>query len=103
MQFEKMQKRALEIREKFQALEKEKYGKEWTREQIVQALVGDVGGLMKAVMAKEGVREIDDADERLAYELTDCLWSVIVIADKYGVDLESKFKKNMDQLEKEIG
>ena len=38
----------------------------------------------------------------LAHELSDCLWSVLVLADKYGVNLEASFLKTMDQLEKRI-
>jgi hypothetical protein len=39
--------------------------------------VGDVGDLMKLVMAKEGAREIQDVDEKLQHELAACLWSVL--------------------------
>jgi len=94
--------KALEIRRLYSQLEKAKYGKEWTTPQIAQGLVGDVGDLMKLVMAKEGIREAEDVDEKLAHELSDCLWSVIVLADKYGVNLETEFFKTMNQLEKKI-
>lgn len=103
MNFHDLTKRALEIRQKYEELEVQKYGRSWSREQIVQGFVGDVGDLMKIVMAKEGIRELQDADHRLAHELSDCLWSVLVIADKYGVDLQKAFLQTMDELEKRIG
>jgi NTP pyrophosphatase (non-canonical NTP hydrolase) len=68
----------------------------------MEGFVGDVGDLMKIIMAKEGVREMDNIDEKLKHELSDCLWSVIVLADKYGVNLEESFMKTMDDLEKRI-
>jgi NTP pyrophosphatase (non-canonical NTP hydrolase) len=102
MDFKQLQYKALQIRQKYSELEKEKYGKEWTREQIVQGLIGDVGDLVKIVMSKEGVRDMEDVDKKLAHELSDCLWSILVIANKYGVDIEKSFLETMDELEVRI-
>lgn len=65
----------------------------------MEGFVGDVGDLMKLIMAKEGVRDIENVDAKLAHELSDCLWCVLVLADKYGVDLESSFMKTMQELD----
>jgi NTP pyrophosphatase (non-canonical NTP hydrolase) len=62
-------------------------------------LVKDVGDLALLVQAKEGVREVERVDETLAHELADCLWSVLVLADRYSVDLERAFADTMDDLE----
>jgi NTP pyrophosphatase (non-canonical NTP hydrolase) len=100
MQFEEMRKRALEIREKYGELEIKKYGKVWGGRELMEGFVGDVGDLMKLIMVKEGVRKINgDIDQKLAHELADCLWSIIVLADKYDVDLEESFIKTMNELE----
>ena len=77
---------------------RKKCGREWTRNEIAQGFVGDVGDLMKLVMAKEGIREADDVNRKLAHELSDCLWSVLVLAEEYEVDLEQSFLKTMDEL-----
>ena len=45
---------------------------------------------------------MDDVDAKLAHELSDCLWSVLVLADKYGIDLATEFNKTMDELEARI-
>jgi len=95
-----IKKRALEIRTKYAEYEKKQYGREWTGEEIALGLVGDVGDLMKLVAAKEGIRPNRDIDSKLGHELADCLWSIIIIADKYGVDLEKDFGRTMDYLEK---
>jgi NTP pyrophosphatase (non-canonical NTP hydrolase) len=55
---------------------------------LALGLVGDVGDLAKLVQAAEGVREIEDVKTKLEHELADILWSIIVIADRSGVDLE---------------
>ena len=60
--------------------------------------LGDVGDLAKLVQGKAGVRPRADLDGALAHELADCLWSVIVLADCYDVDLEQAFTSTMDEL-----
>jgi NTP pyrophosphatase (non-canonical NTP hydrolase) len=57
-----------------------------------------MGDLAKLVMAKEGLREASDVDQRLAHELADCLWSILVLADLYGVDLERAFVRTTDEI-----
>jgi len=71
----------------------------WTREEVMQGFVGDVGDLMKLVMAKSGLRPGPDLDQRLAHELADCLWSVLVLAKLYDVNLEKEFLATMTQIE----
>jgi hypothetical protein len=44
------------------------------------------------------VRPRDDLDQALAHELADCLWSVMSLADTYGVDLEAAFDRTMAEL-----
>lgn len=102
MDFQRLQERALAVHELYQELEQKKYGKQWTREQIAQGLVGDVGDLMKLVLAKSGVRDIEDADKKFAHELSDCLWCLIVLAQEYQIDLEGGFLQTMDELEERV-
>jgi NTP pyrophosphatase (non-canonical NTP hydrolase) len=97
--FRELQERAREVRRRYAEVERRTYGRAWRGEDLALGFVGDVGDLVKLVQAKEGVRAADDVDERLAHELADCLWSVLVLADRYGVDLERAFGRTMDELE----
>lgn len=99
MTFQQLISKAKEIRKKYSQLEKEKYGREWSPEELVQGFVGDVGDLSKLIQAKNGVRDIENVDEKLKHELADCMWSVIVIADAYDIDIEQAFSNTMDELE----
>jgi NTP pyrophosphatase (non-canonical NTP hydrolase) len=103
MEFAQLSDRAVEIRQCFAAYEQRRTGRTWTREEIMQGFVVDVGDLMKLVMAKAGARRVDEVDAKLAHELSDCLWSVLVLARLYGVDLEKEFLKTMDELERGTG
>lgn len=101
MQYEDLLKRAVEIRTKYDELNATR-GVQWDEQNLMSGFVGDVGDLSKIIMAKHGLRAMDDVDAKLAHELADCLWSVLVLADKYKIDLADEFMKNMDGLEKRI-
>lgn len=102
MNFDALQRRALEIREKYDKLNQAKRGIVWSEQQLMAGFVGDVGDLSKIIMAKHGLRAMDDVDEKLAHELSDCLWSVLVLAGKYNIDLSKEFIKTMEELDKRI-
>lgn len=102
MEIIELQKRANEIRDLYDTHNLKERGIKWTRLQLAQGFVGDVGDLQKIVMAKEGLREMDDVDAKLEHELADCLWSVLVLAEKYNVDIETAFLHTMNGLEKRI-
>lgn len=102
MQFNEINDLALMVRKKYSELETKRLGRPWTRSELMQGFVGDVGDLAKLVMAKEGSRTILDVDTKMAHELADCLWSILVLANQYDIDLEKEFVKNMDSLNKRI-
>ena len=102
MEFAFLMQRALEVRQQYSEWERDKYGRPWTREELALGLVGDVGDLMKLVQAQEGVRHIPDARAKLGHELADCLWSLLVLADLYGIELERAFLRTMDELEAQL-
>lgn len=103
MEFAQLTARAMEIRARYAKRERAAGGREWTREELMQGFVVDVGALMKLVMAKNGRRDVPDVDAKLAHELSDCLWSVLVLAKLYDVDLEKEFLKTMSELEGRLG
>jgi NTP pyrophosphatase (non-canonical NTP hydrolase) len=100
--FADMQTRARGVRGQYAALETRRYGRAWTREEIMLGFLGDLGDLAKLVQGKEGVRPRDDLNTALAHELADCLWSVITLADAYEVDLEAAFTDTMDSISRTL-
>lgn len=93
---------AVRVRRKYNQLNARDHGGAWDGDRLMAGFVGDVGDLSKIIMAKSGYRAMDDIDEKLKHELSDCLWSVLVLASYYGIDLESKFVKSMDSLEARV-
>jgi NTP pyrophosphatase (non-canonical NTP hydrolase) len=99
MEFKKIIKRAKEIQAGYRASNRKSSHRDWNVSEYTQGLVGDVGDLMTLVMAKNNLRSGEDIDRKLAHELSDCLWSVIVISQELGIDLEKEFLSTMDELE----
>jgi NTP pyrophosphatase (non-canonical NTP hydrolase) len=102
MEFQKIIERAIEIRKQYEEKEKQLFGSSWTSEEVALGFVGDVGDLAKLVIAESGKRNIPNSKDKLAHELSDCLWSVIVLSQIHGVDLESSFINTMNDLEKHL-
>lgn len=91
--------RALAIASAYDRLNLRQRGRVWTTEELALGLVGDIGDLAKLVMADAGTRDIPGHREQLGHELADCLWAVLVIAARSGVDLGAEFDACMEQLD----
>ncbi len=95
MELDELRRLALQLNALYEQLEHRRWGRAWTTQELALGFMGDVGDLAKLVQAHAGVRDIDDMQARLGHELSDCLWSILVLADKCGIDLEAVFIENM--------
>lgn len=103
MEFSDVAARAREVRALYAELETRRDGRTWSASDLMSGFVGDVGDLSKLVAAQAGRRPgPEDLDGALAHELSDCLWSVLVLADELGVDLVAAFPQTMDALEAHV-
>jgi NTP pyrophosphatase (non-canonical NTP hydrolase) len=97
-----LQKRALEVRQKYNELNQHDGHETWDGKAYAMGFVGDVGDLVKLIMAQSNLRTIDDSVAKLNHELADCLWSLLVLANHYDVDLEAAFFHTMEELDTRI-
>ncbi len=97
-----LQSEALTIKGLYDELNLKQRSRTWTNEEYMLGFVGDVGDLAKLVMAQEGAREIPGGRDALAHELADCLWSVLVLAKVYEIDITREFQQTMGQLAMQI-
>src|SRR5687768_5449844 len=102
MKLSDLEKSALHLNELYEQLEIKRYGRIWTTQELALGFVGDVGDLAKLIQANAGVRNIDDVKSKLGHELSDCLWSVIVLANKCGIDLPAEFARNIKQVTESV-
>lgn len=98
MKLSELERIALQLNELYEQLEIKRYGRAWTTEELALGFVGDVGDLAKLIQANAGIRDIDDCKAKLGHELSDCLWSILVLAHKCGIDLQAEFVRSTSGL-----
>ena len=98
MSFSDLENAALQLNKLYERLEVKRYGRVWTTQELALGFMGDVGDLAKLIQADAGVRTIDDVKSKLGHELSDCLWSILVLANKCGIDLEAEFVRNTSEI-----
>jgi NTP pyrophosphatase (non-canonical NTP hydrolase) len=102
MKFSDLEASAMRLNELYERLEIRRFGRAWTTQELALGFVGDVGDLAKLIQADAGMREIDDCRAKLGHELADCLWSILVLANKCGIDLGVEFSRNTKALAEHI-
>ena len=102
MKLSELEAAALHLNDLYEQLEVKKYGRVWTTGELALGFVGDVGDLAKLIQASAGIRDIEDWKARLGHELSDCLWSILVLAHKCGIDLEAEFARNTRELAEHV-
>ena len=102
MNFSDLEKSALRLNDLYEQLETRMYGRAWTTQELALGFMGDVGDLAKLIQANAGVRKIDDCKAKLGHELSDCLWSILVLASKCGIDLEAEFSRNTREIAEHV-
>ncbi|KKT72524.1 MAG: hypothetical protein UW69_C0090G0004 [Microgenomates group bacterium GW2011_GWA2_44_7] len=102
MNFEEFLEKARNIKEQYAQLNIVKGEQRWGYVNRTEALVGDVGDLMKMVMAKAGYREFPDLEKNLRHELVDCLWAIFVISDELGIRLENEVTPWLAEMQDKI-
>ncbi len=102
-QFSDLSAKATAIRDHYNELQVADGNKLWNAQDRMAGFVGDVGDLSKLIMVKHGLRRgPENIDDALEHELSDCLWSIMVIADELNIDLEQAFTKWVDQMHARI-
>lgn len=99
-----LQQQALDVADKYKEKNRADGHKEWDASARMAGFVADIGELSELVMVKQGLRSGDgDIDAKIAHELGDCLWSLLVLANDLGIDLESAFLGTIQNLHKRLG
>jgi NTP pyrophosphatase (non-canonical NTP hydrolase) len=95
MDFKKIQDLALEIKSVYK-----KKGYKWNVEDYFQGFVADVGELGKLLQIKKGLRKnkFSNINKEIEHEISDCLWSIIIIANELKIDLGKSFTRTMREI-----
>lgn len=102
MDLGQLQTRAIQIHDLYDELNRRERGRVWSRDEFMLGFIGDVGDLAKLIMAQEGARDMPGGRAALEHELADCLWSVLILAYRYDVELGNAFHRTMSELDAAI-
>lgn len=103
MTTEQLQALAWKVKEAYDKDNAQKGYNPWGIKEYCEGLTGDLGDLTKLIMAKEGYRNGEEVDTKIAHELSDILWSVLVIAILARIDLEIAFEGTMHEILAKLG
>lgn len=98
----KLQRRAMEIANHYDDYNRKIGRKGWDPRDYVEGLVGDVGDLLKAVMAVHDRRDLEKPLDKVEYELNDILWSLLMLFYFFRIPPDKSFMAAMDKLEKRV-
>jgi len=102
MDIKKFSEEAVRIKKLYSEYEEKNFGRKWSKEELFIGFVSDMGDLSRLVLAKEGVMRIENLEEKIGHEISDCLWAILLLANEYNINIEEVFLKNMEALEKKI-
>jgi len=100
MHLAEFQKLGAEIDDAYAESGRSKGYKERTPLTYCGFLATDFGELTEQIMAKEQYRDGKDIDQKIAHELSDCLWVVLMLAKHLDVDLETAYMQMIQDVKK---
>ncbi|MCC5467928.1 hypothetical protein [Pelosinus baikalensis] len=93
----------MRVRRLYQQLEKQYHENVWTTEEDMLAFSTDVGVLGRLIMASEGRWAYNgDVNSELKGKLAECLWWILVLSDRLGIDVNEAFTSFIDRLDIEL-
>lgn len=91
--FEILKKRAVLIREKYHELEQLNHGSIWTIEEDALAFLTDAGLVGRYTMSNQQRWPKPDTEKQLEHKLGECMWWLIVLAERMEIDSNEVFEK----------
>lgn len=98
--FKKIIERSKRIRESYHQLEKQHHGSEWTIEEDALAFLTDAGLVGRLTMSQQERWPAMNTDTELEHKLGECIWWLIVLADRMNIDIEEATEKFLTKTEK---
>jgi hypothetical protein len=92
--------RSEEIRKLYHQLELVHHGSEWTVEEDALAFLTDAGLVGRLTMCQQGRWPKENTGEELSHKLAECIWWLIVIANRTGLDINAALDAFLTKTEK---
>ena len=92
--------RSEEIRKLYHQLELTHHGSEWTVEEDALAFLTDAGLVGRLIMSQQGRWPKENTQEELSHKLGECIWWLITIANRTGLDINGSLDGFLTRTEK---
>jgi hypothetical protein len=92
--------RSKKIRARYHALERKLHKAEWSVEEDALAFLTDAGLVGRLIMSHEGRWPIENTIPDLRHKLGECLWWLIVLSDRVGMDADELLSEFLAKTEK---
>ena len=102
MNLHELTEKVLHIEALYAERKKETSAKQWTAEETYAGMVSDMGDLGRLVLAKEGFREMPDTEKNLPHELAELLYAILLLANRYNIDLSKAFLDEIARLQQRL-
>lgn len=98
MEFQTMIALAKQIREKYHQLEEHHHGSRWSVEEDALAFLTDAALVGRLTMAEQKRWPAGpDSQKELKHKLGECIWWLMVLADRMDIDLEKEVQQFLQQ------
>ncbi|AFQ44836.1 MazG-like protein [Desulfosporosinus meridiei] len=103
MNFSEVVERCIQIRKLYQQLERQHHGSEWTVEEDALAFLTDAGLVGRLTMSQqERWPKGGNTVSELEHKLSECIWWLIVLAERMNIDINESLNQFLSKLEKQF-
>jgi hypothetical protein len=103
MEFRDAVARSLQIRKAYHQLEIKHHGSEWTIEEDALAFLTDAGLVGRLTMSCQGRWPTEGGSgPKLEHKLGECIWWLIVLAERMDIDVEKAFGAFLTKTESQL-
>jgi NTP pyrophosphatase (non-canonical NTP hydrolase) len=101
--FSKIIERSIAIRKSYHKLEKQYHENEWSVEEDALAFLTDAGLVGRLTMSQqERWPKGGDTVFELEHKLSECIWWLIILAERMDIDIEESLDSFLSKLERQL-
>lgn len=103
MNFSEAVERSIQLRKVYHQLERQHHEKEWTVEEDALAFLTDAGLVGRLTMSQQGRWPTNgEAVSELEHKIGECMWWLIVLAERMDLDSSEALEKFLSKTEKKL-
>lgn len=103
MKTNEVKERSIQLRKVYHRLERQYHEKEWTVEEDALAFLTDAGLVGRLTMSQQERWPLSgDTTSELEHKIGECMWWLIVLAERMNIDSSEALEKFLTKTEKKL-